>query len=834
MLSIPLIRNPKCERVLSMQTFWQDLRFGARMLLKRPSVTVIAVITLGLGIGANVAIFSVINGVLLNPLPYPEADRLMTLWERSASRGFEQERVSPPNLVDWQEQNSVFENLASWYGGDEVNLLTSDGVEKVKSIYASSSLFTTLNVPPLHGRVFLPEEDKPQGNRVAIISYTLWQRRYNKDPDVLGQTLTVDTYGRRDYTIIGVMPPSFRYPDECELWLPAGWNGLPQNRRGGHWLSVIARLNPDITHEQAQAEMNTIQRRIEEQYPDVIVGSQVSVVPLLEQTLGTKLRLALLILWGVVAAVLLIACANVANLMLARATARQGEIAIRLALGSSRWQIVRQLLTESLLLSIAGGLLGILLASWGLNLLVAFNADQIPRIQEVKLDSVALAFTVFVSVLTGVLFGLAPAMQASKTDLNEALKESGRRTADGAAGKRLRHALVVAEVALSLMLLIAAGLMVNSFARLLRIDRGFPTENLLTAQMDFSISGFTTWMRPTATRPQVTLKELMERIKHLPGVQSVAAINMLPKTIGSARRQPILFENRQPLPTGEIHTANFQGISPDYFDTLGIALLQGRGFTEADSLEAPQVGVINEAMAKRYFADENPLGKRLAMGTPNPNQISWIEIVGVVADTRKLNLNAEVVPDVYIPYWQYPMQSPSLIVRTTTNPTTLAATILSEVKAVNQNLPAPKIQAMDEILYDAVAEPRLQTLLLSLFGCVAMILASVGIYSVLAYMVTERTNEIGIRLALGAQTSDVLRMVIGQGMRLVGMGLAIGLTGAFALTRLMENLLFGVSAIDSMTYLIVTGLLASVALVACLVPARRAAKTDPMVALRYE
>jgi putative ABC transport system permease protein len=400
-----------------METFWHDLRFGARMLLKKPGFTVIAVITLGLGIGANVAIFSVINGVLLNPLPYPEAGRLMTLWERSPSRGFEQERVSPPNLLDWQAQNSVFENLASWYGGDEVNLLTSDGVEKVKSVYASSTLFTTLNVSPLHGRAFLPEEDKPQGDRVAIISFSLWQRRFNKDPDVLGQTLTVDTYGRRDYTIVGVMPPSFRFPDECELWLPAGWNGLPQNRRGGHWLSVIARLRAQVTPEQAQAEMNTIQQRIEEQYPEVIVGSQVAVVPLLEQTLGTKLRLALLVLWGVVAAVLLIACANVANLMLARATARQGEIAIRLALGSSRWQIVRQLLTESLLLSLAGGLCGIFLASWGLSLLVAFNADQIPRLQEVRLDTTALAFTLLVSMLTGILFGLAPALQASKPDL---------------------------------------------------------------------------------------------------------------------------------------------------------------------------------------------------------------------------------------------------------------------------------------------------------------------------------------------------------------------------------------------------------------------------------
>jgi putative ABC transport system permease protein len=823
-----------------MESLLRDLRHGFRMLRKNPALTAIAVLTLALGIGANTAIFSVVNGVLLRPLPYPESERLVTLWERSPRLGFDQERVSPPNFADWQEQNSVLDHLAYWYGSGEFNLVTSDGVEKVRCVYASSGMFHALGVSPSLGRTFLPEEDQPQGNRVAVISYEFWQRRLAADSNVLGQALTVDTFGRQDYTIIGVMPRGFRFPDQCELWLPAGWNGLPRDRRGGHWLSVIARLKPGVTLQQAQTEMDAIQARIEQQHQQVVLGSQVAMVPLLEQTLGARLRLALLVLWGVVACVLLIACANVANLMLARAAARQGEMAIRLAVGASRWQVARHLLTESVLLSIAGGLVGILVAVWSLDLLIALNSDQIPRLNEVKIDGPTLCFTLLVSMLTGILFGLAPALQSSKPDLGDALKEGGRRNSEGFRGNRLRRSLVAAEVALSLVLLIAAGLMANSFARLLQIDRGFQQDRLLTVQLDFSVSGFTTWMRPTQTRPQVTLRELMGRVRDLPGVQSVGSISTLPKNIATAWRQTIVIENSAPSATGDFTTANFQGITPDYLSTMGIPLVEGRNFTEADSLEAPQVALINETMVARYFSNENPVGKRLAMGARNPgpsagaNQFApvWIEIVGVVRDIKRMNLSAETVPDVYIPYWQYPMQSPSLVVRTAENPSTVAAAIRGEVKAVNQNLPAPTIQTMDEILSDAVAQPRLQTMLLGLFGLVALVLASVGIYGVLAYAVAKRTREIGIRMALGAQTGDVVKLIIAQGMKPALLGIGIGLAFAFALTRVMRSLLYEISATDPVTFIAVALLLISVALLACWIPARRATKMDPMMALR--
>lgn len=825
-----------------MNMLWKDLRYGLRMLLKNPGFTAVTVLTLALGIGANTAIFSVVNAVLLRPLPYEEPDRLVTLWERSPRRGLERALVSPPNYMEWREQNRVFENM-TFFGGGDFNLVTADGVEKVKCTYASSSLFPVMRVNPLLGRTLLPEEDQHEGNRVAIISYELWQRRFGGDAKVLGQTLTVDTYGRRDYLVVGVMPPGFRVPNQCELWLPAGWNGIPTNRRGGHWLQVIARLKAGVTLEQAQTEMNAIQARIEQQNPNVIIGSHVDVVPLLEQTLGRNLRLALLILWGVVSCVLLIACANVANLLLAHSAARQKEIALRLALGASRWRIIGQLFTESLLLAMLGGALGVLLTLWSLNLFVAIGANHIPRLQEVGVDGGSLLFTLLISLATSVLFGLAPAWKFSKPDLNEALKEGTRGATIGLRRSRFRGVLVASEIAISSVLLIGSGLMTKSFVQLMRINRGFQPDHLLTAQLDFSVSGFTTWVRRTSTRPQVTLKELMARIGSQPDVQSVGAVSVLPMTIGSARIQTFVIENKPLLASGEKLTANFQGVTSEFFRTMGIPLLQGHSFTEGDVFEAPSVFIINEAMAKRYFPGENPIGRRMAMGGrtsgqvvgPNPSASSpWGEIVGVVGDMRKLNLSAETVPDVYAPYWQWPMQTPTLLVRTVGNPANIAAAIRSEVKSANNNLPAPVIRTMDEILADTVAQPRFHTVLSGLFGVVALVLAAVGIYGVMAYVVAQRTHEIGIRMSLGAEKGDVLRLIVRQGMALVSIGLVAGIAGAVALTRVLSNLLYEVKPIDPPTFMGVVLLLASVALLACYIPARRAAKVDPMVALRYE
>jgi putative ABC transport system permease protein len=822
-----------------MQSLLHDFRYAVRMLLKQPGFTLIAVFTLALGIGANTAIFSVVNGVLLKPLSYPEPERLVTLWERNPQKGMEQELVTPPDFDDWVEQQNVFENLAFWTGDSEFNLVRADGGEKVRASYVSADLFQVLGVQPLEGRGFLPEDDRKQGNRIAIIGYDFWQHRFAGSTEVFGQTVTLDTYGRRDYVVVGVMPSGFQFPGKTEIWLPAGWNGIPRDRRGGHWLSVLARLKPGVTVGQAQTEMNAIQRRIEAQFTNLNIGSQVAVVPLLEQTVGRNLQKALWILWGVIAAVLLIASANVANLTLARAWGRHREIVIRLALGANRWQVVRQLLTESAVLALAGGVMGLLLAVSGIHILKTTSADQIPRLQYVRLDRWALAFTLLVSLVTSVMCGLAPALEATKHNLIEALKEVSTTTTAGLRRNRLRSGLVVAEVALSLILLIGAGLMLNSFSRLLNLNRGFQTDHLLVAKLDFSISGYTTWMQPTTTRPQVTLLDLLQRLRTQPGVDSVAAVSSLSRST-EPPRQGFVLEQSQP---DETPLANFQGITPDYFDAMGIPLLKGRPFTERDVFDSPAVAIINETIAKRYFPNQHPVGKRLAMEGRTPGAPAapyrgatspWSEIVGVVADTRKLNLKAETVPEVFVPYWQYPMQSPELLVRANGPVVSTVAAIRSELKELNRNIPAPSIQTMDAMIADVVAQPRFQTMLLTLFGILALLLSAVGIYSVMAYSVSQRTREIGIRVALGAGPGHVIKLIVGRGMLLVLIGMAMGLAGAYGLTRLMTGLLFEVSATDPWTFAGIPILLAGVALGACLVPARRATRVDPTLALKSE
>src|SRR5215510_10192247 len=822
-----------------MRTLIQDLRYGARMLLKKPGFTLIAVLTLALGIGANTAIFTVINGVLLRPLPYDEPDRLVTLWESNPRRNIERQLVPPPDLAEWRGQSRSFENIAYWSGSGEFNLVTADGSEKAKCAYVTSSLFSTLRARPQLGRAFLPEEDRLEGNRAALISYEYWQRRFAADPNVIGRTLTVDTFGRRDYAIVGVMQPGFRFPNQTEVWLPVGWDGIPRERRGP-WLSVIARLKDGVSLTQAEAEMNVIQARIEQQHPQALIGSQVAIIPLLEQTLGRNLRSALLILWGVVACVLLIACANVANLLLARAADRQKEIAVRMALGGSRWRMIRQLGVESLLLALAGAVVGALLANWGLRLLIAFNADHVPRLSETRpvlLDVWSLAFTMLVACLTGLLFGLAPAWQTTKPDLNLALKDTGRGATDSSRRSGLRALLIVTEVALSMVLLIGAGLMIRSFAQMTRVDRGFRPEHLLTAKLDFSISGFGSWVRPTETRPQVTIRELIERLKNQPGVQSVGAE-------GIKAGFQLTVENRQTGVEEDYPRISSQGVTPDYFRAMGLPMLQGRAFNEDDALEAPRAAILSDALAKRCFPNESPIGKRIYLGRLNPGELGeldrwtnvslWMEVVGTVADVKSMNLDPRVESNAYVPYWQWPMQTPALFVRTAGNPANFAAALYSEVKALNKNLPTPKVQTMNERLSDVVAQPRFQTLLLGLFGLVALVLVSAGVHGVVSYSVAQRTREIGVRMALGAGRRDVLRLVIGQGMKLVLIGLAIGLAGALALTRLMKSLLFGVSADDPLTFGSIALLLSLVALLACWIPGRRATRVNPIVALRQE
>ena len=823
-----------------------DLRYGLRMLAKNPGFTAVAVLTLAAGIGANTTIFSVVDAVLLKPLPYLDPGRLVMLWERRSSG--ELEKATGPDFLDWRRQNRVFERMAVWPGWPTVetfNLVSPDGAEKVTGAYVSSDLFPLLGVKPLLGRTFLPEEDTWQGRRVAVISHELWQSRFGADPNALGATLTVDSYGRLDYTIVGILPAGFRFPSDCRLWLPVGWMGVRlDERRSGHWHSVLARLKPGVTFSQAQAQMNGIQARMAQQHPNDLIGSEIALVPLLDQVLGPGLRPALFLLWAAVSCVLLIACANLANLLLAREAGRQREIALRLAVGASQGRVARQLLTESVLLALIGGAAGVLWAAGGLGLLVNIAAGHMPRLQEVAVDNTALLYTLGISLVTGLLFGFAPAWQVFRPDMNATLKEGSRTGMGTPRGKRLRSVLVVFEIAVSLILLIGAGLMTRSFLHLLKIDRGFQSDHLLTAEFDFSVSGFSSWVEPAPNRPQVTLQKIMERIRNYPDIESVAAASKLPRDIGNAFTQSVVIKDRPPVARNAFITADFQGVTPDYFRTMGIPLLKGRPFAESDRYEAPWVAIINQTMANRDFPNENPIGKRLALGgRKNPNQpdfsdptgrLPWKEIVGVVADTRTLSRKAETVPAVYIPYWQYPMQSPTLIVRTNAKPATIAAAIRSETKAVNRNLPRPILRTMHEVIADSVVQPRDQTMLLSLFGLTALILAAVGVYGVTSYVVSQRTHEVGIRMALGATRNRVLGLVVGQEFKLALLGIGIGIGSALGLTNLLSSLLYGVTPTDPLTFVSVSLILIGVVLLASYSAARRAMTADPMEALRYE
>jgi putative ABC transport system permease protein len=823
-----------------------DLKFALRQLLKNPGFTAMAVLTLALGIGANTAIFSVINGVLLKPLPYPEPDRLVTLWERSPERGVEQERVSGPNYLDWRKQSTVFSELAvcpGWEGVEDFNLVLKDSTTKVRATYASASLFTALGTKPFLGRTLLPDEDQKEGNRVAVLSHGLWQRHFSGDSNVIGRTLTLDTYGRRDYTIVGVMPAGFGLPGRSELWLPLGWMGVTlDNRRSAHWHNVIARLKPGVTPAQAEAELNLIQSRIKQAHPGETIGSRVAIVSLLDQALGRDLKKAMLVLWGVVAGVLLIACANVANLLLARAASRQKEIALRLALGAERWRVMRQLLVESVLMAAMGGALGVLLGWWGLRAFVAAGPGSIPRLAELTLDGTALAFTCGVSLITGVLFGLAPAWQCSRPDLNESLKEGNRGASPGGATGRTRNLLVVAEVALSAVLLVGAGLMLQSFATMLKAERGFQPEHLVTAELDFSVSGFTTWVRPTATRPQVPLHELIERLRATLGVQAVGAGSRLLRRENRPPTETIAIFGRPAGKPDEQPRVEFKGVSPDWVRALGGRVLRGRDLSETDTLQSPGAVLITETLARRYFPNEDPIGQRLKMGVSQPplsatnvwGLSEWSRIVGVVADIASLHPRPEVVPEVYQSYWQWPMQSPTLLLRTTIDPSALAEAIRRETKALLPNLPPPMIQTMDALLSDTVAQPRLQAGLLGLFGAVALMLTAVGIFGVVALWVAQRTRELGVRIALGAQRRNVLTLVLGQGIRLALIGMGVGLLASFALSRVMRSLLYGVAPTDPLTLAGAGIVLLAVALIACWIPARRATRIDPMEALRTE
>jgi putative ABC transport system permease protein len=823
----PLQREPLTlgkERTNLFSDLSQDLRYGLHMLLKNPGFTIVAVVALALGIGANTAIFSVVNTVLLRPLPYKDPDRLVMVWEDNAKQGFPRDTPAAANYVDWRDQNHAFENMAAIV---EVsfNLTGAGDPARIDGRRVSANLFSILGVEPRLGRAFRLEEDQPGANHVVIISHALWQQRFGADPAIIGKAINLNG---ESFAIVGVMPKNFQFPTRVDqAWIPIAFDAKEAAARGNHYLEVIARLKRGITLRQAQTEMSTIAARLEQQYPGTNAGIGAVVVPLREQIVG-EIKPALLILLGAVAFVLLIACANVANLLLARAAVRQKEIALRLALGASRSRLMRQFLTESVLLSAFGGAVGLLLSFQGLAVLARFTPQDIPHGQEIAIDGKVLIFTMVVSLLTGLIFGLAPATQTANFNVNDTLKEGGRDSGAGSRGNRVRGLLVTCEVAVSFVLLIGAGLLINSFIRLRSVDPGFRPENILTMKIVLPETRY-----PDRAGRSTFYTELLRRVEALPGVKSSAIATSLPLT-DTGNSIGLSIEGRVDPGPDRVPIAITRIVSPSYFETMGIPLLQGRVFTEHDRAESKGVVIITETTARRLWPGEDPIGKRIAGWSTEPAR-KWLEIVGVVKDVRQFRLALDPKLQIYLPYDQASFFAPrSLIVRTEVEPLSLGGTVRKTVWEIDKDQPVSDISSMEEIVSESVARQRFSMLLLGVFAGLALLLAMVGIYGVMSYSVAQRSREIGIRMALGAQRSDVLKMTVVQGLRCVGAGVVIGLAAAFVLTRVMSSLLFGVSPTDPVTFVTISLVFMLVAVIASYVPAFHAAKIDPMFALRHE
>jgi putative ABC transport system permease protein len=804
------------------ESLWQDVHCGLRMLRKNAGFAAVAILTLALGIGANTAIFSVIHGVLLSPLPYNDPDRIVLVLESNPTRGFPQFSVSPPNYMDWKKDSTSFEQITSIARGD-FNYTGGAEPERISGARVASSFFAVMGATPSMGRTFLSEDDVVGKASVVVLSYGLWTRRFGSDPQVIGKSLTLDG---QSYRVVGVMQDRFQFPRGADLWLPSEFDAdaLSPGARGAHYLRVMARLKPGVSIDKAQSEMVAISKRLEQQYPRTNTGWTSKLLSLNEATVG-NVRPTLLVLFGAVGFLLLIACANVANLLLARATARQREIAIRFSLGASRVRIARQLLTESILLSgIATGA-GLLLAEWAIRALRTLPPSNLPRAANIGLDLPVLGFATGVAILTGLLFGFAPALQITRGAPSETLKEGGRTASPGRQG--VRSALVVLETTLALVLLVGSGLLLKSFLRLQTVDPGFQYKNIATANVSLPRSKYST----DAQKMQF-FSQVLERIQSVEGVKEVAASSGNPME-GSNLSFAFATKDLEALSPSDQPSAGYYVVSPNYFHTLGIPLLVGRYFTREDSSSSPRVAIISQTIAQRFFHDKNPIGQTVKIGVGAAVPVAR-EIVGVVGDVKDDGLGEAATMTAYEPYTQMAWSDMTLFVRSDSDPSQMATMLRSEVSSVDRDQPVADISTGDQLMAQAVAQPQLRTTLLSLFAGLALILASLGIYGVMSNTVAQRTHEIGVRMALGAGQSSVLRLVLNNGMRLTLLGIALGSAGAFALTRLMKGLLFHVTPTDPATFVEVALFLFLVALLASYIPARRATRVDPVVALRYE
>jgi predicted permease len=815
-----------------METLIKDLRYGFRSLVKRPGFSAIAIITLAVGIGANTAIFSVVNTVLLQPLPFVEPDRLVMVWEDASFAGFPRNTPAPANYADIKAQNQVFEDIAAT---DMRSMnLTGDGEpQRLEAIGVTASFFPLLGVKPALGRWFTAEEDKPEANKVVMINYALWKQRYGGEQNIIGRDLLLN--GEK-HTVVGVMPAGFQFLDsKVGMWVPIAFTPEILARRNSHYLKLIARMKPGVTVEQANADVKTIHERIARDHPAAAGRLGGFVVPLRDELAGDSRR-PLLVLLVAVGFVLLIACANIANLMLSRAATRRREIAVRVALGAGRMRIIRQLLIESLLLSIVGSVCGLLLATWSFAFLQQLIPEGLALSTQLGIDFRVLGFTLILTLLTAVIFGLVPAFQASKVDLNEALKQGGGgRSGLNAGGNRMRSVMVVAEVALAIVLLVGAGLLIQSFVKLQNQYAGLRGETVLTMRTVLPNRKY-----PEHSQRINFYQQVLDRVGTLPGVVSAGYVTTVPLATKGGT-SGFMIEGRsveQAAAGGIAYDANHRQVSADYLKTIGIPILEGRSFDNRDNEQAVHVGIINETMARQYWPGQSAIGKRLRFGGPDDNEVPWVTVVGVAADVRQMGVDKPVKAEIYLPYQQdngLAFYAPrDLVIRTSSDPLNVVAAASNEIHQVDPDQPISNIQTMQDVVGAETKSQELGMSLLTVFAGLALLLASIGIYGVLAYFVVQHTQEIGVRMALGAQRGNILGLVLKKGMTLTFLGVAIGLAAAFALTRLMASLLYGVSATDPVTYGAIALLLTLVAFFACYIPALRATKVDPMVALVYE